>query len=90
MPDYWANSLASEHPVEEERRVRGVGTALCRVWKPREILDRDGRPRTRTDTHWLACEAMALAAIDILKLNNTEPPPARRRIVRPGVFGGLR
>lgn len=73
-PDWYANSLTSEEPTLQRRRVPGGGYRDVYVWAKRLVKGSNGVVTERTDNHWWDCEAMALCAADILGWLKAPPP----------------
>lgn len=76
MPEFYTNSLVSEAPHDEERRVAGEGRRLVRIWEPRSYQDKDDNLVTRSDNHWFRCEVMGAVFIDIKGMSSDDEPAA--------------
>jgi len=72
----YLRSLTSEEQATELRRLPGVGIVEEIVWRPRQMHGAHGDITHRQDNHLWDCEAMMLAACDILGITDPiEPAP---------------
>jgi hypothetical protein len=67
VPKFFAESLTSEEPVEEMRRIPGVGFRPMIVWKARVISSTADKETYREDQHWWDGVVGCCQADDILR-----------------------